>query len=186
MIGKQTVIRYLKCTHTNDARRWRRKLGDQPFGSSTTPKKKFPEVVPICDEDSPESLKDLITHQRCQTLPELRERRRHKLGDQPTPEKRFPEIVPILKECGKSCVEGSPESLKDLIHIAHAFEDQKRCCLQTAFGTIRRQCGHSRNLLYTSLQQESNNQAGRQARWTVPAENDRQAHCPQVLDFYIH
>ena len=125
-------------------------------------------------------------HQRCQTLPALRERRRRKLGDQPTPEKRFPEVVPILRECGKSCVESSPESLKDLIHIAHAFEDQERCCLQTAFGTIRRQCGHRSNLLYTSRRQASNNQAVRQARWTVPAEHDRQADCPQVLEMYTH
>ena len=105
---------------------------------------------------------------------------------QPTPEKKFPEVVPILRECGISCEEGSPESLKDLIHIAHAFEDQERCCLQTAFGTIRRQCGHSRNLLYTSLRQASNNQAVRQVRWTVPAEHDRRAGCPQVLEFHTH
>ena len=41
----------------------------------------------------------------------------------PTPEKKFPEVVPILRECGKFCEEGSPESLKNLIHITHAFED---------------------------------------------------------------
>ena len=42
----------------------------------------------------------------------------------PTPEKNFPEVVPILRECGKCCAEGSPESMKNLIHITHAFEDQ--------------------------------------------------------------
>ena len=115
---------------------------------------------------------DFYKHQRCQTLPARREKKRRKLGDQPTPEKSFPEVVPILRECGKSCVEGSPKSLKDIIHIAHAFEDLERCCLQTAFGTIRRQSGHSRNLLYTSLRQAPDNHAVRQARWTVPAEHD--------------
>ena len=44
---------------------------------------------------------------------------------QPTPEKKFPEVVPILRECGNICEEGSPESPKDPIHIAHASEDQK-------------------------------------------------------------
>ena len=43
----------------------------------------------------------------------------------PTPEKKFPEVVPILRECGKFCEEGSPESLEDLIHIVHASGDQR-------------------------------------------------------------
>ena len=56
---------------------------------------------------------------------------------QPTPEKKFPEVVPILKECGKFCEEGSPESLKNLIHITHAFEDPKGAAFEQLTTEIR-------------------------------------------------
>ena len=99
--------------------------------------KGFPQVLEFCK------------HKQCQTLPALRERRRRKLGDRPLGSStnsggKDSEVVPILRECGKFCEGGSPESMSSL--RAHPSSATTTMHLSRGYGTMLLERHPSTNL----------------------------------------